>query len=153
MDTASRIRKAIEELVLPELGAIRQEQSQIRTVLELTNKRLDDLNAHLVDQSRRIDVLREELNARIDETNRRIDEANKRIDDTNKRIDVLREELNARIDDTNKRIDETNRRLDRLYEVVVRREEHAGLDQRVRTLERFAAEVSHKLGVSFSPAG
>jgi hypothetical protein len=69
----------------------------------VTNKRLDDITIHLSDQSRR-------------------------IDETNKRIDAVREELTHRIDtvreDLAHKIDETNQRLDRLYEVIVRRDEH-----------------------------
>jgi len=46
-----------------------------------------------------------------------------------KRIDSVREDLGERIDEINKRID-------RLYEVIVRRDEHSMLDQRVAKLER-----------------
>ena len=49
--------------------------------LELTNKRLDDMNGYLVDQSGRIDGL-------------------------NKRIDVVRDEPTKKIDGTNNRMDQ-----------------------------------------------
>jgi len=62
-----------------------------------------------------------------------------RIDGTNKRIDSVREELGGKIDETNKRIDsvkdELTKRIDRLYEVIVRRDEHSMLDRRVAKLE------------------
>ncbi len=74
----------IKELILPELKEIRFEQKEIRTALNLTNKRLDDVNTHLADQSRR-----------IDETNKHIDSVR---DDLIGRIDAVREELTARID-------------------------------------------------------
>ena len=65
----------------------------------LINKRLDDINLHLADQSRRID-----------------------IDETNNRIYSVREELSKRINETNKRIDsvkdELTKRIDRLYEMI-----------------------------------
>ena len=94
----------LKELIVPELNKIKEENKEIKTTLVLTNKRLDDINLHLADQSRRIDSAREELSERIDETN--------------------------------KRIDGTNKRIDRLYEVIVRRDEHYKLDQRVADLER-----------------
>lgn len=161
----------IKDFLIPELESIRQEQSAIRD-------RLNTIDLHLVDQSRRIDV----LSQRIDETNKRIDEANKRIDETNKRIDKVHDDLLARIDETNKRLDETNmqidkvrsdliarigkvqtdtigrfdkiqadfiaridethRRLDRLYEVIVRRDEHENLESWVR---EWAREVNRRL--------
>ncbi|MBW1953580.1 MAG: hypothetical protein JRI66_10935, partial [Deltaproteobacteria bacterium] len=76
-------------MILPELKTLQQDVSEIKGILSLTNKRLDDVNTHLVDQSRRID--------------------------------------------------ETNKRLDRLYEVIVRREEHEQLSVRVQRLEEAMA--------------
>jgi len=108
MSVKEAVLAALKELILPELQIIRQEQAGVKATLVLTNKRLDDVNAHLMDQSRRIDAIRDGLGARID---------------------AVREELSTRIDDTNKR-------LDRLYEVIVRREEHHGLEVRVSTLEQ-----------------
>jgi hypothetical protein len=71
---------------------------------------------------------------------------------TNKRIDAVREKLTGRIDETNnhinetnKRIDETNRSLGHLYEVIVRREEHFLLTERVVNLEREVASIKEKL--------
>ncbi len=122
------LRRLLQEVVLPELKQLRADSAELRTTLQLTNKRLDDLNGHVIDLSRRIDVVREELGQRIDETNRRIDE-------TNQRIDAVREDL-AR------RHDETNDRLNRLYEVIVRREEHQGLEQRLTRLERKVEELA-----------
>ena len=49
-------------MILPELKTLQQDVSEIKGILSLTNKRLDDVNTHLVDQSRR-----------IDETNKRLD--------------------------------------------------------------------------------
>ena len=114
MEIAENVRKIFQELVLPELGVIKEESRKIVTILELTNKRLDDVNTHLADQSRRIDNLRSEITERIDETNKRIDEIRSdlttRIDETNKRIDKVRSDLTTRIDevrsDLTTRIDE-----------------------------------------------
>ena len=69
METGAIVKKIIQEMVIPEFGIIKQENGEIKRILELTNKRLDDTNRHLIEQSRRID----EINNRIDETNRRID--------------------------------------------------------------------------------
>ena len=104
MDIKEAVGSVLKELIVPELNKIKEENKEIKTTLVLTNKRLDDINLHLADQSRRIDSVREELSERIDETN--------------------------------KRIDGTNKRIDRLYEVIVRRDEHYKLDQRVADLER-----------------
>jgi uncharacterized coiled-coil DUF342 family protein len=69
MDIVENIKKTIQDLILPELEIIKGENREIKTTLELTNKRLDDtnkriddINIHLVEQSRRID----EINKRID---------------------------------------------------------------------------------------
>jgi methyl-accepting chemotaxis protein len=116
------IENVLKELIIPELSKIKDDVNNVYAKLEFTNKRLDDINLHLVDQSRRIDGLREELNHRIDETNKRIDE-------------------------TNNRIDETNNRINRLYEVIVHRDEHSGLEQKVLDLERDVREIKVKIAV------
>jgi len=115
MDIKEAVGSVLKELIVPELNKIKEENKEIKTTLVLTNKRLDDINLHLADQSRRIDSARKELSERIDETN--------------KRIDSVREDLGGKIDETNKRID-------RLYEVIVRRDEHSMLDRRVAKLEQ-----------------
>ena len=74
---------AIRELVLPEL-------KKINNTLILTNKRLDDLNLHLADQSRR-----------IDETNKPLDEVSSKLIG---KVEAARSELSSRIDATNTRI-------------------------------------------------
>jgi len=107
------IRAAFKELIVPELDRIKEENGQIKAILEVTNKRLDDVNIHLADQSRR-------------------------IDETNKRIDAVREELGSKIT-------ETNKRLDRLYEVIVRRDEHALVERRVAALEQDVSEIKRRL--------
>jgi len=81
MSMKEAVLAALKELVMPELQVLRLEQGEIKTTLVLTNKRLDDMNVHLLDQSRRIDAVREELGGRID---------------------AVREELSGRIDETNK---------------------------------------------------
>jgi peptidoglycan hydrolase CwlO-like protein len=111
MEMMDALRRMLHEAVLPELGAIRAENAEIKSILQLTNKRIDDIQAQLVDQSRRID------------------ETNKRIDETNKRMDQLHSDLL-------RRMDETNRSIARLYEVIVRRDEYQLILERVGRLER-----------------
>ena len=147
MDAKEAMLSAMKEWMLPELNSIREDYKNIKTTLDLTNKRLDDINAHLVDQGRRIDETRAELSSRIDETraelssridetraelkaeiqknteridetNKRIDDTNKRIDDTNNRIDNTRAELKAEIQKNTERIDYTNARIDNLAREV-----------------------------------
>jgi len=147
MDIVENIKRVIQDLILPELEIIKGENKEIKVTLELTNKRLDDtnkriddINTHLVEQSRRID----ETNKRIDELRVELrDEINMRLDETNKRIDELRVELRDEIAKNNMRLDETNKRIDRLYEVIVRRDEHEKLQDEVEgikeVMQRLAA--------------
>ena len=122
MEMMEALRTAIQEWIVPEFDKIRLENSEIRTTLQLTNKRLDDIQAQLIEQSRR-----------IDDTNKRIDALHAdllhRIEETNKRIDAVHADLLARLD-------ATNQRLDRLYEVIVRRDEHQRLVMEVADLRR-----------------
>ncbi|MCK4388644.1 MAG: hypothetical protein KAV83_00210 [Desulfobacterales bacterium] len=131
MDIKEAVGSVLKDLIVPELDKIKEENKEIKATLVLTNKRLDDINLHLADQSRRIDSVREELSQRMDETNNRIDsvreELSQRMDETNNRIDSVREEL--------------SQRTDRLYEVIVRRDEHHKLDERVGHLEREVNEL------------
>ena len=120
MEIAESIKKVIQELILPEFGRMKLENEEIKSLLQLTNKRIDDVNTHLVDQSRRIDGL------------------NNRIDETNKRIDELKDEVNERID-------EVNERIDRLYEVIVRREEHQVLEMKIIKTEQDIKWIKEEL--------
>ena len=54
MDISETVQKILQEVVVPDLGKIKDENSKILAILELTNKRLDDVNTHLADQSRRL---------------------------------------------------------------------------------------------------
>jgi len=125
------VKKLIQELILPEIGIIKDEYLEIKSILLLTNKRIDDINTHLADQSRRIDGLRVELKEEIAKNTARIDE-------TNKRIDGLDKSLTARID-------ETNKRMDRLYDVVVRRDDHKVLERRIVHVEQVIEGMKEEL--------
>ena len=149
MDIIEGVRVAIKEMMLPELDRIREENKEVKATLVMMNKRLDDVNLHLVDQSRRIDEInkridsvRDELVKRIDsardELVKRIDDTNKRIDDTNKRIDSIQSDFITRMD-------AFTTRLERLYEVIVRRDEHQMLEQRITTLEKDISEIKYRL--------
>jgi chromosome segregation ATPase len=115
--TKEVIASVIKELILPEIETLRRDNEELKARLDLTNKRLDDINLHLADQSRRIDSIRDELN---------------------KRINSVRDELIGMIA-------EINRRLDRLYEVIVRREEHEELKVRLTRLEDEVQQLKARL--------
>ena len=113
MEMKEAVIAAIKELIFPEIQDLKSGQREIKATLILTNKRLDDVNVHLADQSRR-------------------------IDETNKRLDGVRDELF-------REIQEINKRLDRLYEVIVRREEHQSLEARLLRLEQDMAVMKQRL--------
>jgi hypothetical protein len=50
MDMMEALKKALQEMVIPEL--IRAENAEIKVTLQLTNKRLDNINLQLADHSR-----------------------------------------------------------------------------------------------------
>ena len=89
------ITNALKELIIPELDKIKADVSETKAILNVTNKRIDDLSLHMVE--------------------------------------------------VNRRIDETNNRLNRLYEVIVRREEHTSLEQKFIALEREVHEIKSKM--------
>jgi len=155
---------AIKDFILPEL-------KEMGIKLDAVEKRLSDINGHLVDQSRRID----ETNKRVDETNKRIDNLGAKLTDKidevrtelTDRIDEVRTELTGKIDEvrtelTGKidevrieltgRIDTTNNRIDQLTFQVgkiaqemerIKREESVTSDilTRLRTLEQKTANL------------
>ena len=108
--------KAVKAALLPELAELKTALTLTNQRLDDTNKRLDDMNAHLVDQSRRIDAVREELGGRID---------------------AVRQELSSGLNATNKR-------LDQLYDVIVRRDEHQQLVQRMDRIEQEMTELKKR---------
>ena len=132
MDVTNIVRTALQEMIVPELNSIKEENAEIKTSLGLINKRLDDVNSHLVDQSRRID----ETNKRIDETNNRIDNVKAELTD---KMDEVRTELTARIDATNNRIDQLTFQVGKIAQEMerIKREESVTSDilTRLRTLE------------------
>jgi len=120
---------ALKAVLFPELDKIKTEISGVKGVVSEQSQRLGDLNLHIIELERK-------------------------IESTNDRIDGLREELSSRIDGTNNRIDTTNARIDgtndkidRLYEVIVRRDEHDKMDIRVIQLETKLKELSQKVAV------
>jgi len=122
---------AIKDFILPEL-----KEMGIR--LDAVEKRLSDINGHLVDQSRRID----ETNKRVDETNKRIDNLGAKLTD---KIDEVRTELTGRIDTTNNRIDQLTFQVGKIAQEMerIKREESVTSDilTRLRTLEQKTANL------------
>ena len=125
------IKKVVQELILPELGIIKAENQEIKTILQFINQRVNDTNIQLVDQSRRIDELRKELKEEI---------ADLRIE-LKKEISEVKRELKEEIF-------KNTIRMDRLYEVIVRRDEHEMLVMRVAKNEQKITEMDmefHKI--------
>ena len=111
MEIWEAVKKAFQELVMPELEEIKNENKKINVRLELTNKRLDDINLHLAAQSRR-----------IDETNKRIDgisiEITKRINQLTFQVGKLAQEM-ERIKREEKVTEDIITRISRLEKRVI----------------------------------
>jgi len=111
---------AIKNFILPELKEIKDNQVKMSIRLDAVEKRLSDINGHLVDQSRR-------------------------IDETNKRIDEVRTELTGRIDATNNRIDQLTFQVGKVAQEMerIKREESVTSDilTRLRALEQKTAHL------------
>jgi len=146
MDMKEAVVATFREYLLPELESLKSGQTRITSDIAAVNKRLDDVNQHLSDQSRRIDAVREELNGNINAVREELNgNINALREELNGNINALREELNHRMDETNKHIDETNKRLDRLYEVIVRRDEHAAIVIKINELDHEVREIKQRL--------
>jgi len=136
------IKKVVQELILPELGIIKAENQEIKTILQFINQRVNDTNIQLVDQSRRIDELRVELKKEISDL---------RIE-LKKEISEVKRELKEEISEVKRELKEeifkNTIRMDRLYEVIVRRDEHEMLVMRVAKNEQKITEMDmefHKI--------
>ena len=133
---------AIKSFILPELKEIKDNQAKMSIRLDAVEKRLSDINGHLVDQSRRID----ETNKRIDEVRTeltgRIDEVRTELSE---RIDEVRTELTGRIDATNNRIDQLTFQVGKIAQEMerIKREESVTSDilTRLRALEQKTATL------------
>ena len=55
MDIKEAVGSVLKDLIVTELYKIKEKNRKIKAILILTSKRLDDINLHLADQSRRID--------------------------------------------------------------------------------------------------
>lgn len=62
-------------------------------------------------------------------------------------IGALREEMRAEISDLRQEIRHIHARLDTLYNVVVRREEHASLQEEIKKLRDDVERLKRKVGV------
>ena len=121
----------IKHFILPELKEIKDNQTKMSIRLDAVEKRLSDINGHLVDQSRR-----------IDETNKRIDEVRTELSE---RIDEVRTELTGRIDATYNRIDQLTFQVGKIAQEMerIKREESVTSDilTRLRALEQKTAHL------------
>jgi gas vesicle protein len=157
MEIAETVKRVLQEVIVPELGRIKEENHKIVAILELTNKRLDDVNTHLADQSRRIDDLRSELSQRIDDLR---SELSQRIEDVSgdlmQQIKEVRAESTQRYDELSKRIydihadlinriDANNERIDRFFLTSVSKERHDRLEKWMGHLQRDVDELKQRL--------
>ena len=139
MEIREIVQKLLQEMVIPDLGRIREENGKILAVLELTNKRLDDVNTHLADQSRRIDGLRTELTDKIEAVRSEL----------TAKIESVHTELNRRMDEMHSdlvgRIDANNARIDRFFQDSVSKSEHQRLEERISRLENEVSAIKEKI--------
>ena len=139
MEIADAVRKIFQDMIVPELGKIREENQKIVAILELTNKRLDDVNTHLADQSRRIDDVRSELTSEISSVRSEL----------TLQISGTRSELMSRMEDIHSdlvnRLDANNKRIDRFFLTAATKEEQARNDARLFRLEQGLEEVRQRL--------
>ncbi len=157
MEAKELLKKVIQEMVLPELGAIRAENAEIKAVLDVTNRRLSDLQVQMTDLSRRID----ETNKRIDETNKRIDQVRielmERIEsvrsELTEKIEGVRAELTEKIENVRseltERHDRLDLRMDQLGKDIVRRNEHEQIlrqyEHRITSVEKAVEEIKRRV--------
>ncbi len=125
MEIMENVKKLVQEFIVPELGTINDHLVELKSTMEIMNKRMDDINTHLIDQSRRIDDLRTNLEDKIEQVRTNLED----------KINQARIELKDEIFKNTNRIDNINMRLDNLYAVVVRREEHERLEQAVTQIK------------------
>jgi predicted phage tail protein len=139
MEIADAVRKIFQDMIVPELDKIREENQKIVAILELTNKRLDDVNTHLADQSRRIDDVRSELTSEISSVRSEL----------TLQISGTRSELISRMEDIHSdlvnRLDANNKRIDRFFLTAATKEEQARNDARLFRLEQGLEEVKQRL--------
>ena len=139
MEIADAVRKIFQDMIVPELGKIREENQKIVAILEITNKRLDDVNTHLADQSRRIDDVRSELTSEISSVRSEL----------TFQISGTRSELISRMEDIHSdlvnRLDANNKRIDRFFLTAATKEEQARNDARLFRLEQGLEEVKQRL--------
>ena len=120
MNLKEAVVSALKELIVPELENMGRDIVEVKASLRGVNDRINGVNK------------------RLDDVNLHLADQSRRIDETNKRIDAVREELTGRID-------ETNNCLGRLYEVIVRREEHAALQARIAEMEKDIAWLKERV--------
>jgi predicted nucleic acid-binding Zn-ribbon protein len=158
MEIKEAIVSALKEYIFPELQDIKREQKELkgdikelRGEVKAISTRLGEHNAHLIDQSRRIDELRAEITLKIDglrieitqnirevksELSGRMDKFDGRMDKFDIQLDKVNEKIDKIHIDLIMRNDETNRAIARLYEVIVRKDEHQLVMDRVARLEQ-----------------
>jgi len=106
MDIKEAVIAALKEVIFPELQELKKDIADLKSGQAALHARVSDLNAHLVDQSRRLDQLRTELKNDIHQLRTELKEEihqgrtdlGDRIDKVDERLGQTRAELGARLD-------------------------------------------------------
>ncbi|RUM87487.1 MAG: hypothetical protein DSZ24_06080 [Thermodesulfatator sp.] len=103
-----------EKQILMELAEIK---ATLRTFMEVTNKRFEDMNK------------------RFEDMNKRFEDINKRFEDMNKRFEALQEEMNRRFEALQREMDKRFEEVDKRFEQVDKRFEQ--MDKRFEQMMTF----------------
>ena len=117
MEIKETVQKLLQEMIVPDLKIIKEQKRKILSLLDLTNRKLNDINTHLADQSWRIDDDRSELTKKMEKMH----------------------------SDLINRLDANNARIDRFFETSVTKYEHDKIDERVARLEIEVGAIRQQL--------
>jgi peptidoglycan hydrolase CwlO-like protein len=168
MDIKETIAAALKEIIFPELQELKRDMRDLKSGQAALNTRLNDHNAHLMDQSRRLDQMRSELVEEIHQVRTELKaeihqvrtelkaeihqvrtelkaEIHQVRNELKAEIHQGRAELNSRIDHLLSELEATNRNIAHLYEVIVRRDDYQQLQERVARIENQVAELRQKV--------
>ena len=108
----------------------------------------DSLHTRLDDNNKNFELLKEDLNKKIDNTNRAMDTLNNKIDDSSR---ALKEELNTALNEISRKMEEGNGKINTRVdaEIAVMREEITEVNQRCeqhgQDLKRTREEVDGRI--------
>ena len=130
MEIKEAMRSVLQEMILPEFNEMKQEQAIMAERFNAIDERFNTIDERFNAIDERFNAIDERfksINERLNAIDKRLDDTNRHLVDQSRRIDAVRGELMVMIQ-------KANERLDRLFEVVVRKEEHFKLEQEFRDL-------------------